>query len=77
MPLDVVKSRDPKGLYAKVAQGLIKGALPSYHPYARTLRDCTQRSRRASSRVRLSYLVITPSKGLYAKVAQGLIKGAP
>ena len=25
VPLDVVKARDPKGLYAKVAKGMIKG----------------------------------------------------
>ena len=33
MPLDVVKSRDPKGLYAKVAQGLIKGFTGIDAPY--------------------------------------------
>jgi len=33
VPLDVVKSRDPKGLYAKVAQGLIKGFTGIDAPY--------------------------------------------
>jgi len=33
VPLDVVKARDPKGLYAKVAKGLIKGFTGIDSPY--------------------------------------------
>lgn len=33
VPLDVVKSRDPKGLYAKVAKGEIKGFTGIDAPY--------------------------------------------
>ena len=38
VPLDVVKARDPKGLYAKVAQGLIKGFTGIDAPYEAPLK---------------------------------------
>merc|ERR1719181_321951 len=38
VPLEVVKARDPKGLYAKVAKGLIKGFTGIDAPYEAPLK---------------------------------------
>ena len=38
VPLDVVKKRDPKGLYKKVAKGLIKGFTGIDSPYEAPLK---------------------------------------
>merc|ERR1719162_501567 len=38
VPLDVVKARDPKGLYKKVAEGKIKGFTGIDSPYEKPLK---------------------------------------
>jgi len=71
VPLDVVKSRDPKGLYAKVAKGQIKGFTGIDSPYEAPLKpEITLKTHEFTIEKSVDILIDTLRK-------KGYLSGAP
>ena len=71
VPLDVVKARDPKGLYAKVAKGMIKGFTGIDAPYEAPLTpEVTLKTHENTIEQSVDILIQTLQR-------RGLLSGAP